>query len=309
MRRLVFITIWLLSLVFNAQASEPIVTRQSQDIPDNPQRIVSLDDLTTELLLGLGIRPVGVADPDSYRRQGKPLADRLDQTVSLGTAQQPNLERLVSLQPDLILGISSLHSALFDRLDRLAPTIMYRVSLEPGPRDAVDAGRAMLAHLAEITGRQDRAGVIERHLEQSLETGRRVARERGLAGQPVSVLYPLKDQGLFIVSNEQTLVVSLANRLGGTNPWPLREGHTIHRRIEIQEVARQPHLHIFMIGGFESAPMFESRLWEALPVARTERYGFLESNYWSFGGPLTAVVIMDQMVDVMRSMRSGEKAD
>lgn len=305
MKLFAVITLCLVSLVANAEPPKPIVAAQSENIPDDPQRIVSLDDLTTELLLGLGIRPVGVANPDSYRRQGKPLADRLDGVASLGTTQQPNLERVISLQPDLILGVSSLHASLFDRLDRLAPTLMYRVSLDPSPRDAVDMGKAMLEHLAALTGRQAEAGAILEQLGQSLDRGRRVAREQGMAGEPIAVLYPLVEQGLFIVSNEQTLVVSLANRLGGTNPWPLRKGHTIHQRIEIHALASQPDAHVFMIGGFSGAPIFESPLWRALPVARNDHYGFLATNYWSFGGPLTATVIMEQMIEVMNGMGPG----
>ena len=298
------IALCLVSLVANSEPPKPIVAAQSETIPDEPLRIVSLDDLTTEILLALSIQPVGVANPDSYRWQGKPLADSLDGVESLGTPQQPNLERLVSLQPDLILGVSSLHVSLFDRLDRLAPTVMYRVSLEPSPRDAVDVGKAILGHLAALTGREAEAEVVVARLEQVLDKGRRVARERGMAGEPIAVLYPLAEQGLFIVSNEQTLVVSLANRLGGTNPWPLREGHTIHQRIEIHALAQAPDAHIFMIGNFSGAPMFESPLWRALPAARKHRYGFLATNYWSFGGPLTATVIMKQMIDVMNGMGS-----
>ena len=51
--------------------------------------------------------------------------------------------------------------------------------------------------------------------------------------------------------------------------------------------------------------MFESPLWRALPTARKNHYGFLAINYWSFGGPLTATVIMRQMIDVMNGMGTG----
>jgi len=305
MKLIAAIALCLIPLVGNAVPPKSIVAAHSETIPEVPVRIVSLDDLTTEILLGLGIQPVGVANPDSYLWQGKPLADRLEGVVSLGTAQQPNLERLISLQPDLILGVSSLHSSLFDRLDRLAPTVMYRVSLEPSPRDAIDAGRAILQHLAALTGREAEARAVIAELEQSLKQGRQVARVSGMAGEPIAVLYPLTEQGQFIVSNEQTLVVSLANRLGGTNPWPLREGHTIHQRIEFHALANVPDAHIFMIGSSSEAPMFETPLWRALQVAKNDHYGFLETSYWSFGGPLTATAIMIQMIDVMHGMGSG----
>lgn len=279
-----------------------IVSQQSNRIPEAPARIVSLDDITTEILLGLGVRPVGVANVDAYHRQQKPLRSELEGIASLGSGQQPNLERLVALQPDLVLGSASVHSALFERLDSLAPTILYDVSLEPTPDDAVDIGLAMTDHIAGLTGTEERAGEIRSELEAVLAKGRRVAGEEGVSGHPVSVLYPLPDQGLFIVSNEKTLVVSLANRLGGTNPWPLRDGNIIHQRIELHALANEPDLRLFFIGNFKGHAMFESGLWQALPVASQDHFGFLPNDYWSFGGPLSAIEIMDQMIALMEGM-------
>lgn len=282
--------------------SPGIVSRQSQALPDRPLRIVSLEDIGTEMLLALDIVPVGVGGLDAYQQQDKPLAERLDDSVSLGTSQQPNLERLVRLQPDLVIGTSSLHAGLFRRLDSLAPTLLYDVSLEPFAGDAVDQVEGMLRHLADLTGREQRADDVMASLDQVIEDARQAAREAGIADQSLAVLYPLPAQGLFIVSNENTLVVSLANRLGGTNPWPLTDGTTLHQRIEIHELANIPDLHLMFIGGFKGHAMFDSPLWQALPVARHQDYVFLPTIYWSFGGPLTAERIMSQMAELVAQM-------
>lgn len=297
-----WILILLLFLAAGVQAAGDIVAYQSDDLPNNPKRIVSLDDLSTELLVSLGIDPVGVGNLEGYRRWVKLGNEHLEQSVPLGSAQQPNLERLVSLKPDLIVGISSLHSALFDRLDALAPTVLYNVSMSPSDRDAVTAGEQMLRHLAEITGRESEAETVLGDMDAALAEAQTAAEDTGISAKPLAVLYPLTQQGLFIVSNEQTLVVSLANRLGGRNPWPLKESHSLHQRIEVNEVARQPDLNLLFIGGFNGAPFFDSTLWQALPVARHGAYGFLETPYWSFGGPWSATVIVGQMAEAIKSM-------
>ncbi|MGP4846121.1 iron-siderophore ABC transporter substrate-binding protein [Marinobacter sp. 1Y8] len=289
----------LLLFSFVVHAASAVVAMESSPLPDHPVRIVSLDDLTTEMLLSLGIEPVGAANPDAYRRQGKPNAEKLENTVSLGSPQQPNLEQLVLLKPDLVLGISSLHSGLFDRLNALAPTLIYRVSMAPSSDDAVDAADTMLRHLAGLTGRQTQAEAVLKRMYGAIRDGRQAAQDLGLTGQPLAVLYPLSIQGRFIVSNEQTLVVSLANRLGGTNPWPLREARNLHRRIDVQALADEDDLHVLFIGNFKGSALFKSRLWQALPVAEHGQYGFLETPYWSFGGAETATAIMRQMTDVL----------
>ena len=291
--------IWCMGAPLLASAASDVVAMQSSTLPDHPLRIVSLDDLTTEMLLSLGIEPVGAANPDAYRRQGKPNAEQLENTVSLGSPQQPNLEQLVLLKPDLVLGISSLHTGLFGRLDALAPTLIYRVSMAPSSDDAIDAADAMLRHLAALTGRQSQADAVLNRMYEAIREGQQMAQNLGVAGQPLAVLYPLSIQGRFIVSNEKTLVVSLANRLGGTNPWPLREARNLHRRIDVQALAAEDDLHVLFIGNFKASALFRSPLWQALPVAQHGQYGFLETPYWSFGGAETATGILREMTDVL----------
>ncbi|TBW50004.1 iron-siderophore ABC transporter substrate-binding protein [Marinobacter halodurans] len=286
-------------------AGPDVVAYRSDDLPEQPQRIVTLDDLSTELAVSLGLRPIGVANLAGYRRWVKLGADHLDDAVALGSSQQPSLERLVSLKPDLILGVAGLHGALFERLDALAPTLLWDVSLAPAPQDAVTKGEWMLERLAGLTGRESEAGRVLDRLQAALDEAKGIAQARGLRDEPLAVLYPLTQQGLFIVSNEQTLVVSLADRLGGRNPWSLQAAHRLHRRIEINEVAHQPDLNVLFIGGFRQAPFFQSRLWRSLPVARRQDYGFLDTPYWSYGGPWSATVIVRQMAEALRQMQGA----
>ncbi|MEQ5837052.1 iron-siderophore ABC transporter substrate-binding protein [Marinobacter sp. NFXS9] len=298
-----FIVLCLMLLSGTALASGPeVVAYRSDALPDQPQRIVTLDDLSTELAVSLGLRPIGVANLAGYRRWVKLGSDQLDDAVALGSSQQPNLEQLVSLKPDLILGVASLHGALFERLDALAPTLLWNVSLAPSSQDAVTKGELMLNRLAGLTGRRAQVTQVLDRLQAALDEAEGVAEARGISDEPLAVLYPLTQQGLFIVSNEQTLVVSLANRLGGSNPWPLQAGHSLHRRIEVNAVAHQPDLNLLFIGGFGQSPFFESDLWQALPVAQHHRYGFLDTPYWSYGGPWSATVIVRQMADALRRM-------
>src|SRR5947209_4647554 len=65
---------------------------------DTPKRIVSMSPNLTELLYGIGAfdRVVGVSDYSSY----PPEAAKLP---SVGQWHAPNLERLVSLRPDLVV--------------------------------------------------------------------------------------------------------------------------------------------------------------------------------------------------------------
>ncbi|MFI8744022.1 ABC transporter substrate-binding protein [Pseudomonas sp. NPDC077186] len=285
-----------------AGADAALVARQSAAIAAQPQRIVSLDELTTELLVSLGIEPVGVANLANYRRYIGIGDELLEHSVALGSAQQPDLEAIARLKPDLVVGVAYLHLQLFERLDGLAPTLIYQVSLAAGGPDGVAIGEAMLLHLGQLTGRQAQARQAVEEARAALAAAQRTVREGGLAGEPVAVLYPLVQQGTFIALNQQTLIGSLMARLGVHSPWPLHSAHSLHRRIDMRALAGEERLRVLFIGGQVEAPFFDSRLWRALPLARRQHYGFLATPYWTFGGPRSTAIIAAQIGDALQAM-------
>ncbi|WP_229827923.1 iron-siderophore ABC transporter substrate-binding protein [Pigmentiphaga litoralis] len=284
----------------------PVIARQSADLPARARRIVSLDDLSTEILMSLGVAPLAAANLDSYRRYVDLHADLLKDSQPLGSPQQPDLEALVRLQPDLIVGVSYLHLPLFDRLQRIAPTLLFQVSLAPGSLDGVDIGAAMLATLGNMTGRQDIARRMLASSARAVSQTRAAIASKGLAGTPVVPFYPLSREGTFIVSNDQSMIAALMNRLDVANPWRLASGHALHRRIGVREIAGRNDLTALFVGGQEGAPLFKTPLWQALPVARAGRYAFLPSPYWTFGGPTSVERLAGQVADAVRAMSAAK---
>ncbi|MCI3923750.1 iron-siderophore ABC transporter substrate-binding protein [Paenibacillus sp. TRM 82003] len=92
-------------------------------IPTAPERVVILTNEGTEALLAMGVTPVGA--PQSWL--GDPwydhIADKMNGVVNLGEESQPNLELLISLKPDLIIGNKLRHEEIYDELTAIAPTI------------------------------------------------------------------------------------------------------------------------------------------------------------------------------------------
>ena len=92
-------------------------------VPAHPQRVVVLEEGPLNSALALGVKPVGAVT--ALEGAGFPayLADRTAGIQTVGTILQPNLETVVALQPDLILGVKSRHEAIYPRLSRIAPTV------------------------------------------------------------------------------------------------------------------------------------------------------------------------------------------
>lgn len=122
------------------------------EVPNDPQRIVTTTDQNALLpLLELGVTPVGSAgllDTDgstTFRR-----TEGFDTTgvTFTGPYGEPNLEKVASLSPDLIVGYE-FDADSYDDLDALAPTVLVQIFDRP-----LTEG---LEEFAEVVGREEEA--------------------------------------------------------------------------------------------------------------------------------------------------------
>lgn len=92
-------------------------------VPKDPKRVVVLTNEGLEAVLSLGIKPVGAVE--SF--QGNPwyphLTKQLEGVTVVGDEHQPNLEKILSLKPDLIIGNKMRQEKVYDQLNKIAPTV------------------------------------------------------------------------------------------------------------------------------------------------------------------------------------------
>ncbi|MGC9540489.1 ABC transporter substrate-binding protein [Streptomyces sp. UG1] len=94
-------------------------------IPSQPKRVVVLDTGELDDVTLLGIDPVGAVAPHFKTSGGFPtyLDGELKDTVDVGPLLEPNLEKIASLKPDLILSSKVRHEKVYDKLSAIAPTV------------------------------------------------------------------------------------------------------------------------------------------------------------------------------------------
>ncbi|MCD7438151.1 iron-siderophore ABC transporter substrate-binding protein [Streptomyces lincolnensis] len=94
-------------------------------IPSQPKRVVVLDTGELDDVTLLGIDPVGAVAPHFKTEGGFPtyLKGELKDTVDVGPLLEPNLEKIASLKPDLILSSKVRHEKVYDKLSAIAPTV------------------------------------------------------------------------------------------------------------------------------------------------------------------------------------------
>ncbi|MEJ8548067.1 ABC transporter substrate-binding protein [Brevibacillus borstelensis] len=93
------------------------------EIKGTPQRVVILTGEGTEALLALGVKPVGAVQSVLGNPWTDHIKDKMEGVVELGEESQPNIELIVSLKPDLIIGNKTRHEKVFSQLTGIAPTV------------------------------------------------------------------------------------------------------------------------------------------------------------------------------------------
>ncbi|MGG6266567.1 iron-siderophore ABC transporter substrate-binding protein [Leptolyngbya sp. AN03gr2] len=98
-------------------------------IPQNPQRVVTLRLDTLANSLALGVRPIASAYITGYPLP-KYLQDQVDQIEAVGGANDPDIEKILRLKPDLILAGSGL-KGVYKQLSYIAPTVLLDIPFPP----------------------------------------------------------------------------------------------------------------------------------------------------------------------------------
>lgn len=86
------------------------------EVPANPQRVIVLSAFTGNLI-ALNVNLVGV---DSWSKDNPAFADKIKDAMEVS---DESLEKIIELDPDLIIGLSNIKNV--DKLKEIAPTVTY----------------------------------------------------------------------------------------------------------------------------------------------------------------------------------------
>ncbi len=93
------------------------------EVPGSPDRVVVLDTGELDSAITLDVKPVGAVEAIEGLGFPSYLGERTEGIENVGTIEQPNLEKIAALEPDLILSSKLRHQAIFEELDAIAPTV------------------------------------------------------------------------------------------------------------------------------------------------------------------------------------------
>jgi iron complex transport system substrate-binding protein len=113
------------------------------EVPVQPKRVIVLDTDKLDTAVTLGVIPVGAANADDLDSWPTYLGDAVKNVQQVGTLQEPNLEAIAKLNPDLILGSAFRQKDFYAKLNAIAPTVFTELVGTPWKENFLLDGQAL----------------------------------------------------------------------------------------------------------------------------------------------------------------------
>ncbi len=291
------LAIWVASLFFSCHSVADISIRDeigTTTFSRTPQRIVALTWSQTEILLTLGVTPVGVATINGYRKWQSNNPALPEEVTEVGHRSNPSLEAIARLKPDLILGYNFRHQNQLARFQQIAPTLLYRQYPEANDTQFryFDQMMRITRDLGSLLNREVQAEQAIAETLRTITEARQSLKQNGLNGESV-VLGKFVGMGMGLrVFSDGSLSADIARQLGLVNQWQHALPGRDFSHIQLPQMLAlgNPHVIIFGDDSNETRQMEQSAIWPQLEFVQNNRLHRVE-NSWGFGGPVSSQLL------------------
>ncbi|WP_102027583.1 ABC transporter substrate-binding protein [Salirhabdus sp. Marseille-P4669] len=277
-----------------------------QTIEGTPKRVVVLEWVYAEDLLALGVQPVGMADIEGYKAWVNIDAELSEEVEDVGTRQEPNLEAISRLNPDLIITASFRHDAIMDDLNSIAPTLAFNPYPEEGKGNQYEEMIDTFTKIAKVMDKEDKAEEVLAQMETAFADSSSEIADAGLENIPfvLTQAYSSQNTPTIRLFTDNGMATIIMEKLGLSNAYKETDWELYgYKQTDIEALQNFQDAHFFYIVQ-EEDNVFENQLkgnpaWENLDFVKNDRLYQLPGNTWTFGGPLSAITFANQIRDVI----------
>lgn len=264
--------------------------------------VVALEWSEVEDLVTLGVMPVGVADVEGYSTwvSQAPLDDSV---TDVGTRQEPSVDSIVALEPDLVI-TEDRGNNLIDRLEELVPVMVLEGS---DTADNIGLMRENFTTIATAVGREDEATTVLDEFDAALDDGRQAIEDAGAGGQEFAMADGWMQGSSVAIRmfGEGSLVSDLAEEIGLQNGWTGEVDEVWGLgQTDVEGLTGLGDVHLFYSASREDVfaeGLEGNAIWESLPAVENGNVHKLDEGTWTFGGPRSSMHIVDQLVAALTS--------
>lgn len=271
---------------------------------DGPaKKVVGTEWHEVELLISLGVDPVGVADVKGYKTwdQAVPLKN---EPKDIGTRGEPSMDTIAALKPDLIVASTDLPPAAVKQLREVAPVLEVRSA---SAADPIGQMTKNLDIIAEATGTGERAEEIKDAFDAKVTEGKKALADAGLDGAPIAFAdgYDISHQVSIRPYTSGSLIGAVNEKLGLKNAWTVKGDKDYGlATTDVEGLTKLGgdvrFAYIGNDGDKGSTPFTDAlakdKVWTSLPFVKKGDVHRLPDGIWMFGGQESMGAYIDALV-------------
>ncbi|OMF37524.1 hypothetical protein BK133_05585 [Paenibacillus sp. FSL H8-0548] len=262
------------------------------EIPVEPKRIVAEQYLQT--VLALGVKPVGGND---YYIENPYTADLVAGIESVGDRSGSNLEKITSLEPDLIITATT-DANTYEQLSKIAPTVVI-----PFGTDATFKGvHEEVRGIAELLGKQEAAEAwLAKYDEKIAELRSKLAGV--IAPTETFSIIEAGGGGVFYTFGDnfgrggQAIYGALQ-----LTPSEIIKNELMEvqwKELSLEVIPEYAADHVLLFSETGAAEFKESNIWKAIPAVKNNHvYELAADRYWYFD-PVSVLAQAEEITNLL----------
>lgn len=268
-------------------------------VPEDPQRIVVIK--LEDLALALDIDMVACRNFETFYLEDEVNSLGIGQIDVDEEANTINFEQVMSYEPDLIIIRDAFDQSIYDELNKIAPTIAFRLQ---------DYKTALMG-LGMALDMEDEATARLEQFYEKVDSARETL--KSVDGESVAMLRILKKEIRLYPYSKNDMSSFLYNELGLTpDPMTVEYDNADNLAISMETLPDLSADHIILIAGYgsqdaESVAAAKARyeeikadpLWQMVPAVQSGSVFEVDSRVWLTHGLIATEMKIDEVLEFL----------
>ncbi|MBD2253832.1 ABC transporter substrate-binding protein [Nostoc parmelioides] len=264
-------------------------------VPLNPQRIIVVDQIALEALVALDLKPIGTANHVFFDSKANLLKEKIAGISYIGKTGEINLEKVLQLNPDLIVSVYGIQPENYPLLSKIAPTVQVK--------HFQSDWQTPLREIGKVVNKIEKVEELLTQYEQRFQTIREQLENKfGKLEVTVSRIHGGMKVPEF--SSQFSFPGGIVHSVGISMPPHQRQlikspdDYLIILSLERLDLLDSDALFIAVDpGAIEAFQEYQKTpLWQTLNVVKNKKVYQVDSGYWVHGSILSANAILDDLV-------------
>ncbi|KQL58702.1 MULTISPECIES: ABC transporter substrate-binding protein [Bacillaceae] len=259
-------------------------------VEDKPERVVVLDVQFLDQMMALDEIPVGTVYAETDNGLPEYLGEAPSDATLLGTYLEPNLEAIISTDPDLIIATDT-HEDIYDQLERIAPTIMF---------DRMEDWQTVLLSFGTILDQTEKAETVIADYTTKVDE-LKADLEESVGDEIVGLIRPRDDMIRLHTTSHRTAQI-LYDDLGLTPPEMATLSSDSSTMISLEVMPDLEADHLFLLQddtNLDLTASFQaSSVWQGLDAVKNDHVYEKNTGLWiGYYGPIAINLVVDQIAE------------